>query len=233
LTAARARELDRVSSHRNIPGTPRSTSSFRSVSNRSRPASRQTIITKPDLKPSDPTQNPDNVDIEKAIETEEISTKDGQISTPNTEIYTAVNGRGGSEKKKKPKLPFKQRTKRGTIRFWMHTKNALTHSWLNLLLIFVPIGITADFAHLSPAIIFAMNSVAIVPLAGLLAMATESVAGRLGDTWGALLNVSFGNAVELIIFIIALVKDEIRVVQAALLGSLLANLLLVCISMSS
>ena len=44
---------------------------------------------------------------------------------------------------------------------------------------------------------------------------------------GALLNVTFGNAVELIIFIIALVAKEIRIVQASLLGSILANLLLI------
>ncbi|KAI4288406.1 MAG: hypothetical protein L6R35_002327 [Caloplaca aegaea] len=45
-----------------------------------------------------------------------------------------------------------------------------------------------------------MNAVAIVPLAGLLSTATESAAHRVGDTPGALINVSFGNAVELIIF---------------------------------
>ena len=49
----------------------------------------------------------------------------------------------------------------------------------------------------------------------------------MGDTVGALLNVTFGNAVELIVFIIALVADEIRVVQAAALGSILSNLLLI------
>lgn len=91
----------------------------------------------------------------------------------------------------------------------------------------MPIGIAAEFAHLKPEIVFAMNAIAIIPLAGLLTHATESVAVRLGDTLGALLNVSFGNAVELIIFIIALVKNEIRIVQASLLGSLLANLLLI------
>ena len=48
---------------------------------------------------------------------------------------------------------------------------------------------------LSPGIIFGMNAIAIIPLAGLLSFATESVAARLGDTLGALLNVSFGNAV--------------------------------------
>lgn len=68
-----------------------------------------------------------------------------------------------------------------------------------MLLIFVPLGIAVKVAGLSPSIVFAMNAVAVIPLAGLLAHATESVAGRLGDTLGALLNVSFGNAVELII----------------------------------
>ncbi|SPQ18461.1 de59bd48-ff8c-44bb-9daa-8e2ccbac04d6 [Thermothielavioides terrestris] len=72
-----------------------------------------------------------------------------------------------------------------------------------------------------------MNAVAIVPLAGVLSYATESVASRLGDTVGALMNVTFGNAVELIIFIIALVQNHIRIVQASLVGSILVNLLLI------
>jgi Ca2+:H+ antiporter len=97
------------------------------------------------------------------------------------------------------KPPFSTRIREGSKRFVVHTKNALLSSWVNILLIFVPIGIATHFAHLNPSIIFAMNAVAIVPLAGLLAHATETVAKRLGDTLGALLNVSFGNAVELII----------------------------------
>ncbi|KAF2272438.1 uncharacterized protein EI97DRAFT_453033 [Westerdykella ornata] len=117
--------------------------------------------------------------------------------------------------------------KNGSIRFGKHTKNALFHSWVNILLVFVPIGIASKPAHLSPEIIFSMNAIAIIPLAGLLAHATEAVAARLGDTLGALLNVSFGNAVELILFIILLAGNQIRVVQAALLGSILANLLLI------
>lgn len=99
----------------------------------------------------------------------------------------------------KPKISLTKRAKAGTIRFVSHTKGALLHSWINVLLIFVPLGIAVKVAGLSPSIVFAMNAVAVIPLAGLLAHATESVAGRLGDTLGALLNVSFGNAVELII----------------------------------
>lgn len=119
------------------------------------------------------------------------------------------------------------RARNGTVRFFSHTKDALCHSWVNVLLVFVPVGIAVEAAGLSPAIIFAMNAVAIIPLAGLLSHATECVASRLGDNLGALINVTFGNAVELIIFIIALVKNEIRIVQASLLGSILANLLLI------
>lgn len=99
----------------------------------------------------------------------------------------------------KPKIPLTKRAKAGTIRFISHTKGALLHSWINVLLVFVPLGIAVKVAGLNPSIVFAMNAVAVIPLAGLLAHATESVAGRLGDTLGALLNVSFGNAVELII----------------------------------
>jgi Ca2+:H+ antiporter len=65
--------------------------------------------------------------------------------------------------------------------------------------VFVPVGIAVQVANLDPTIIFVMNAIAIVPLAGLLSHATESVAKRMGDTVGALMNVTFGNAVELII----------------------------------
>ena len=139
----------------------------------------------------------------------------------------SVEPTDGAETAMAPKPPMTTRTIQASKRLVIHTKNAICHSWINVLLIFVPIGIAAEAAHLSPTIVFAMNAVAIVPLAGLLSHATESVASRLGDTLGALLNVSFGNAVELIIFIIALVKNEIRIVQASLLGSILANLLLI------
>lgn len=129
------------------------------------------------------------------------------------------------------KPPWSQRARAGSKRFASHTKDALTHSWINVLLIFVPIGIALNWVPMpgttKPTVVFALNAVAIIPLAGLLSHATESVASRMGDTWASLLNVTFGNAVELIIFIIALAKNEIRIVQASILGSILANLLLI------
>ncbi|EDN96131.1 hypothetical protein SS1G_12337 [Sclerotinia sclerotiorum 1980 UF-70] len=127
----------------------------------------------------------------------------------------------------------KPKKKNVATRFWFTGKHIILSSYINILLVFVPVGIVAYAIDLSPGIIFAMNAIAIIPLAGLLSHATESVAKRMGDTIGALMNVTFGNAVELIIFMyVYLIRDqdkknEIRIVQASLLGSILANLLLI------
>ncbi|RAO67143.1 uncharacterized protein BHQ10_003155 [Talaromyces amestolkiae] len=118
---------------------------------------------------------------------------------------------------------------------WTSVKLIILSSWVNWFLLFVPVGIalgavqrsTGDDGPISPTVVFSLNAVAIIPLAWMLGYATECVAADMGDTIGALLNVTFGNAVELIIFIIALVADEIAIVQASLLGSILANLLLI------
>ncbi|KAJ5375978.1 hypothetical protein N7509_012864 [Penicillium cosmopolitanum] len=152
------------------------------------------------------------------------TSRDAEVTPPVAKAEGESPTEPDDEKKQ---LSMLRRMRNGSIRFYHHTKDALIHSWVNVLLVFVPIGIACKAAGLSPAIVFAMNAVAIIPLAGLLSHATESVASRLGDTIGALINVTFGNAVELIIFIIALVKNEIRIVQASLLGSILANLLLI------
>ncbi|KAK7552134.1 membrane bound cation transporter [Phyllosticta citricarpa] len=140
---------------------------------------------------------------------------------------TQLDGAPPAAVEEQAKLPLTTRAKNGTSRFVRHFIDALCYSWVNVLLVFVPIGIATKPANLSEELVFSMNAIAIIPLAGLLSHATESVASRLGDTLGALLNVSFGNAVELILFIILLAKDQIRVVQASLLGSILANLLLI------
>ncbi|KAL1920886.1 uncharacterized protein VTP21DRAFT_11521 [Calcarisporiella thermophila] len=100
-------------------------------------------------------------------------------------------------------------------------------SWLNIGLIFVPLGMLAESLHWSSSVVFTLNFLAIIPLAKMLGYATEDVALRVGETLGGLLNATFGNAVELIIAIIALQKGLISVVQASMLGSILSNLLLV------
>ena len=73
-------------------------------------------------------------------------------------------------------------------------------SWTNVLLVFVPFGLAAHFAGLkNSTVTFALNALAIVPLTVLLTYATENVASTLGDAMGSLLNITFGNLVEIVI----------------------------------
>ncbi|GAN11702.1 conserved hypothetical protein [Mucor ambiguus] len=111
--------------------------------------------------------------------------------------------------------------------FWSSFKVTVFSSYINYFLIFVPIAIVFSILDASPTVVFTLNFIAIIPLAKLLGFATEEIALRSGSTIGALLNATFGNAVELILGVIALKEGLIRVVQASVLGSILSNLLLV------
>ena len=57
--------------------------------------------------------------------------------------------------------------------------------------------------------------------------ATEELAARSGPGIGGFLNVTFGNAPELIIAFFALREGLLEVVKASLVGSILGNVLLV------
>ncbi|GMM29340.1 Vcx1 protein [Martiniozyma asiatica (nom. inval.)] len=119
-----------------------------------------------------------------------------------------------------------------TDSIWKHTvktaHTVLLSSKVNLLLLFVPLGIVAGEYGLSSSTVFSLNFFAIVPLASLLAFATEELGESLNNnSLAGLLNATFGNAVEVIVSIIALRQGQVRVVQASMLGSILSNLLLV------
>jgi len=103
----------------------------------------------------------------------------------------------------------------------------LVSNYVNVLLVFVPIGIIAGILSWNPTVVFILNFIAIIPLAALLSFATEELSAKLGQTLGGLMNATFGNAVELIVSIVALKQGEIRIVQASMLGSILSNILLV------
>lgn len=98
-------------------------------------------------------------------------------------------------------------------------------SWI--LFAFVPISAGLEFMHASPIAIFACSCLAVLPLAGLMGHATEALAVRLGPGIGGLLNATFGNAVELIIALMALHRGLHEVVKASITGSIIGNALLV------
>jgi Ca2+:H+ antiporter len=99
--------------------------------------------------------------------------------------------------------------------------------WPYLLLPFLPVAIALDLAHADPIIIFFSSALGVVPTAALMGRATEELAHRAGPGIGGLLNVTFGNAPELIIALFALEKGLQEVVKASIIGSILGNLLLV------
>lgn len=107
------------------------------------------------------------------------------------------------------------------------TMLTLKLSPVNYILVFVPLGLLAGTLGWGSNAIFWLNFCAIVPLASILAFATEELAEHTGQTLGGLLNATFGNAVELIVSIIALKEGQVRIVQALMLGLILLNLLLV------
>ncbi|KAK2003454.1 calcium/proton exchanger [Colletotrichum falcatum] len=110
---------------------------------------------------------------------------------------------------------------------WHVTKVSLLSNYVNFLLVMVPLGIVAGKLHWSPTAVFTINFFAIIPLAAVLSFATEQISMKLGEALGGLLNATFGNAVELIVSIVALKEGQIEVVQSSMLGSILSNLLLV------
>jgi Ca2+:H+ antiporter len=79
------------------------------------------------------------------------------------------------------------------------TRAIIFHSWINVLLVFVPVAIVTYLTKAHPIIVFTTNAIAIIPLSGLLTYATECIANEAGDTVGALINISFGNLVEIVI----------------------------------
>lgn len=98
---------------------------------------------------------------------------------------------------------------------------------LNYLLIFVPIAFGLDQYGAGPIVVFAMSSLAIIPLCELIGKSTERIAESLGPTIGGLLNATMGNVPELIIGIFALKNGLQSIVKASIAGSLLGNLLCV------
>lgn len=96
-----------------------------------------------------------------------------------------------------------------------------------ILLLLVPLSaVLAYLVHAPPLWTFAVSTLAIVPLAEWIRRATEQMARRVGPAAGGLLNVSFGNAAELILALFVLRAGHPDVVKAQITGSIIGNGLL-------
>jgi Ca2+:H+ antiporter len=99
--------------------------------------------------------------------------------------------------------------------------------WPKYLTVFIPVAIVLKLAGANETLVFVTSALGVVPTAALMGRATEELAARSGPGIGGFLNVTFGNAPELIIALFALGKGLHEVVKASLVGSILGNVLLV------
>jgi Ca2+:H+ antiporter len=99
--------------------------------------------------------------------------------------------------------------------------------WPYILVPFIPIAIVLNQADAPATLVFFSSALGVVPTASLMGKATEELSTRSGPGIGGLLNVTFGNAPELIIAVFALHRGLQEVVKASIVGSILGNLLLV------
>lgn len=99
--------------------------------------------------------------------------------------------------------------------------------YLRFLLICVPLSFIGYFMNWSATVMFMLTCISIIPLAGYLGNATESIAVYTGPKAGGFLNATFGNATELIISFFSIRAGLYEVVKATLAGSVLGNILLV------
>src|SRR5215210_250410 len=93
--------------------------------------------------------------------------------------------------------------------------------------VFIPVAVALELLHAPAPAVFAAAALGVVPTAALMGEATEHLAARTGPGIGGFLNVTFGNAPELIIAFFALLAGLQEVVKASLIGLIVGNILLV------
>ena len=97
---------------------------------------------------------------------------------------------------------------------------------IRLLLLSIPASLALAYLHASPVWVFVVSILAIIPLSDYIRIGTEEVSHCTGSAIGGLLNVTFGNAPELILAIFILRAGQPDVVKAQITGAFIGNGLL-------
>jgi Ca2+:H+ antiporter len=100
-------------------------------------------------------------------------------------------------------------------------------SAIYVLLIFAPIAAGLEFVHADHLVLFVISAIALIPLAKLIGDSTEHLSTHYGPTAGSLLNVTFGNAAEIIIAVTAISAGLLDLVKASITGAIIGNILLI------
>jgi Ca2+:H+ antiporter len=117
---------------------------------------------------------------------------------------------------------------------------SLTSKWVNVLWPFTIAAMVLYFADIGKfgtrsVLTFSFAYIGMVPAANLVGFAGQELARKIPKVWGVLLETTFGSIVEIILFMVLITRAHndassllvnLQVIRAAILGSILANLLL-------
>jgi Ca2+:H+ antiporter len=109
----------------------------------------------------------------------------------------------------------------------MSALSALERSLLLLVAVLTALAGIANYGHWAAVPRFALATLALAGLAWIVSFATEQLGERFGPGVTGLMQSTLGNLPELFVVIFALQKGELVVAQTAIVGSVLANALLV------
>ncbi|KAF4571504.1 hypothetical protein EYR36_008843 [Pleurotus pulmonarius] len=108
--------------------------------------------------------------------------------------------------------------RRGIRRHLLGWKLLVLGSWLNVLLLFLPVAWVIGWAVPEWAsVVFACCILGLIPLVKLHELTTMELSLRLGSSRTGLINATMGNLVEIVVAFSALRRCELKVVQSALL----------------
>jgi Ca2+:H+ antiporter len=99
--------------------------------------------------------------------------------------------------------------------------------FVNVLWPAVPAALAVRYSRPDESLaIFILSYIAMVPCANLVGFAGQELARKLPRVFGVLLETTLGSVVEIVLFMVLLKDDQFAVIQAAILGSILATMLL-------
>ncbi|KAJ1302131.1 hypothetical protein OPQ81_000960 [Rhizoctonia solani] len=123
---------------------------------------------------------------------------------------------------------------------WASIKAIVTCSWLNLLFVFVPLAWVWGWKVAQPFVkekkkssygdyvyLFILSFVAIIPLENICEFAGEQLALYCGESIGDLIIITLHNVVEVVLAWFLLIKCELKLLQATIVGVVLLHSLLV------
>ncbi|KAH8127271.1 hypothetical protein ACSS6W_001207 [Trichoderma asperelloides] len=98
---------------------------------------------------------------------------------------------------------------------------------VNILWPIVPVALAVRYSLPEQhVLIFTLSYIAMAPCANLIGFAGQELARKLPHVLGVLIETTVGSIVEIILFMVLLSKDQFLVIKAAILGSILATMLL-------